>query len=182
MAIVPQRDISLGDYVSIAQLAEQQGCEVLWGAESNAFEIFSFLGVILSQTERMKVAPGIASIFTRTPAFMAMQAATWHAIAPQRSILGLGVSTRIIVGNWHGLAWDHPLARTEEYVMMLRQALRGERLMHDGAHFRAQHFRLAVEPPGDIPIYLAAVNSKMLHLAGAIADGVLLTWLPNRVG
>lgn len=56
-----------------------------------------------------------------------------------------------------------------EYVPLLRQGLRGERL---------RQFRLGVEPPGEVPIYLAAVNPKMLRLAGALADGVLLTWVP----
>ncbi|MDH3598481.1 MAG: LLM class flavin-dependent oxidoreductase [Candidatus Tectomicrobia bacterium] len=178
VALAPQQGIDMAHYIRMAQLAERQGYETLWGAESNGYELFSFLGVILSQTSRIKVAPGIASIFTRTPAFMTMSAASWHAIAPHRTLLGLGVSTRIIVGNWHGLTWDHPLARTAEYVEMLRQGLRGERLMHAGDHYHAQHFRLSVEPPGDVPIYLAAVNPKMLRLAGAIADGVLLTWVP----
>jgi probable F420-dependent oxidoreductase len=178
MALVPQRGISMPDYIAMAQLAERQGYDVLWGAESNGYELFSFLGVLLSHTQRIKVAPGIASIFTRTPALMAMSAATWHLIAPGRSLLGLGVSTRIIVGNWHGLTWDQPLGRTAEYVDMLRRALRGERLVYQGRFYASQQFRLGVEPPGEVPIYLAAVNAKMLRLAGAIADGVLLTWVP----
>lgn len=177
-ALIPQPGISMAEYVQLAQLAERQGYEVLWGAESNGYELFSFLGILLSQTSRIKMAPGIASIFTRTPAFMTMSAASWHAIAPNRTMLGLGVSTRIIVGNWHGLHWDHPLERTAEYVEMLRQGLRGERLMHQGDYYASQHFRLGVEAPGEVPIYLAAVNAKMLRLAGAIADGVLLTWVP----
>ena len=178
LALVPQRDISMPDYIAMARLAEQQGYEVIWGAESNGYELFSFLSVLLHQTHRIKAAPGIASMFTRTPALMAMSAATWHLIAPGRSLLGLGVSTRIIVGNWHGLTWDQPLGRTAEYVDMLRRALRGERLVHHGQFYTSQQFRLGVEPPGDVPIYLAAVNAKMLRLAGEIADGVLLTWVP----
>ncbi len=57
----------------------------------------SFLGVILSHTERINVAPGIASIFTRTPAFMSMSAASLHTVAPSRTILGVGVSTRLVL-------------------------------------------------------------------------------------
>lgn len=109
---------------------------------------------------------------------MAMSVASLHSIAPHRTILGLGVSTRIIVGDWHGLVWDSPLERTVEYCQMVRQALRGERLEHLGSHYRAQNFRLGVEAPGEVPLYLAAVNPKMLRLAGALADGVLLTWVP----
>ena len=178
LAVVPQRGIPMATYIHLAQLAEHQGYESLWVGEANGFEAFSFLAAIASQTTRIKVAPGIASIFTRTPAFMAMSAASLHAIAPQRLILGLGVSTRIIVGEWHGLVWDHPLERTTEYLAMLRQGLRGERLMSQGAYYRSRNFRLGVDAPGDVPVYLAAVNTKMLRLAGAFADGVLLTWVP----
>lgn len=178
LAVVPQRGIPMQTYVQLAQLAERHGYESLWAGEANGLEVFTFLGAILSQTARIKVAPGIASIFTRTPALMSMAVASLHTIAPNRTILGLGVSTRIIVGDWHGLDWDHPLERTTEYVHMLRQALRGERLTHHGTYYRSRHFRLGVEPPGEVPLYLAAVNPKMLRLAGAIADGVLLTWVP----
>jgi probable F420-dependent oxidoreductase len=178
LALVPQRGIPMAAYSQMAQLAERQGYESLWVGEANGLEVFTFLGAILSQTRRIKVAPGIASIFTRTPALMTMSAASLHAIAPRRMMLGLGVSTRIIVGDWHGLEWDHPLERVAEYFQILRQGLGGERLMHQGQYYRAWNFRLGVEAPGDVPLYLAAVNPSMLRLAGAIADGVLLTWVP----
>jgi probable F420-dependent oxidoreductase len=171
----------MAEYIQMAQLAERQGYESLWAGESNGFELFTFLGAILSHTRRLKVAPGIASIFTRTPALMTMSAASLHAIAPQRVMLGLGVSTRIIVGDWHGLVWDHPLERTAEYVYLLRQGLRGERLMHHGTYYRSQHFRLGVDAPGEVPLYLAAVNPTVLRLAGALADGVPLEAVPQVV-
>ena len=177
-AVVPQRGVAMADYIAMAQLAERQGYESLWAGEANGLEVFTFLGAILGQTTRLKVAPGIASIYTRTPALMALSAASLHLIAPQRTLLGLGVSTRIIVGDWHGLEWDYPLERIAEYVQMLRQCLRGDRLRHQGTYYRAQNFRLGVATPGEVPLYLAAVNPKMLRLAGAIADGVLLTWVP----
>lgn len=178
LAVVPQRGVTMAHYIEMAQCAERQGYDSLWVGESNGFEAFTFLGAILNHTECIKVAPGIASIFTRTPALMSMSAASLHAIAPSRIIVGLGVSTRIIVGDWHGLPWDHPLERVAEYVQLLRQGLRGERLTHQGTYYQARNFRLGVDAPGDVPLYLAAVNPKMLRLAGAIADGVLLTWIP----
>ena len=97
VALIPHRDITMADYIRLAQLAEQQGYDSIWAGESNGLELFTWLGVLLSHTSRIKVAPGIASIFTRTPALMTMAAATLHAIAPHRTVLGLGVSTRIIV-------------------------------------------------------------------------------------
>jgi probable F420-dependent oxidoreductase len=180
LAVVPQYGIPMEAYVRMTQLAERHGYESFWVGEANGLEVFTFLGAILAQTGRIKVAPGIASIFTRTPALMTMSVASLHAIAPGRTMLGLGVSTRIIVGDWHGLEWNHPLERVAEYVHMLRQALRGERLTYQGTYYRSRNFRLGGEPPGEVPLYLAAVNAKMLRLAGAIADGVLLTWVPPQ--
>ncbi len=178
VSLVPHPTMTISEYVQMAQLAEEQGYEQLWAGETNGLELFTFLGVLLSQTSRIKVGPGVASIFTRTPTFLTMQAATFHAIAPHRTILGLGVSTRIIVSDWHGVPWDHPLERTAEYVDMVRQGLRGERLTYEGRFYRSHNFRLSLPAPGAVPIYLAAVNTRMLRLAGAIADGVLLTWVP----
>jgi alkanesulfonate monooxygenase SsuD/methylene tetrahydromethanopterin reductase-like flavin-dependent oxidoreductase (luciferase family) len=109
VALIPHRDITMAEYIAIAQLAERYGYESLWAGESNGLDLFTFLGALLSQTTRVKVASAIASIFARTPALMTMLTASLHLIAPQRVMLGLGVSTRVIVGAWHGLEWDHPL-------------------------------------------------------------------------
>jgi hypothetical protein len=68
VAVVPQRGITMARHIEMAQDAERQGYESLWLGESNGFEAFTFLSAILSHTERISVAPGIASIFTRTPA------------------------------------------------------------------------------------------------------------------
>src|SRR5438105_3557468 len=78
VALIPHCDITMAEYIQIAQLAERQGYESLWAGESNGLELFTFLGALLSHTTRLKVAPGIASIFTRTPAFMAMSTASLH--------------------------------------------------------------------------------------------------------
>lgn len=166
VALIPHRDLTMADYIRLAQLAEQQGYESLWAGESHGLELFTWLGVLLSHTSRIKVAPGIASIFTRTPTLMTMAAATLHAIAPHRTILGLGVSTRIIVGQWHGLVWDQPLERTAEYLQVLRQGLRGERLMHQGTYYHAEQFRLGVEAPGREA--LQSISDRMVEALGVI--------------
>jgi alkanesulfonate monooxygenase SsuD/methylene tetrahydromethanopterin reductase-like flavin-dependent oxidoreductase (luciferase family) len=106
-----------------------------------------------------------------------MQAATLDLIAPGRVRLGLGVSTRNI-NSFHGVPWDFPVSRTREYVAILRRVLAGEKVTYDGRFYKPQGFQLSMEPPKQLPIYLAAVNPQMLQLAGEIADGVLLAWLP----
>jgi alkanesulfonate monooxygenase SsuD/methylene tetrahydromethanopterin reductase-like flavin-dependent oxidoreductase (luciferase family) len=108
-----------------------------------------------------------------------MQAATLALIAPGRARLGLGVSTRNI-NTFHGIPWDHPVSRTREYVTILRRVLAGERVTYEGRFYRPRGFQLSLTPPSHIPIYLAAVNPLMLQLAGELADGIMLAWLPAR--
>ena len=78
VALIPPRDIPMAEHVEIAQLAERYGYESLWAGESNGLELFTFLGALLSQTTRLKIAPGAASIFTHTPALLTMLTAILH--------------------------------------------------------------------------------------------------------
>jgi F420-dependent oxidoreductase-like protein len=94
--------------------------------------------------------------------------------------LGLGVSGPAVSEGWHGVRFNPALARTREYVEIVRTALRGERVDHQGAQFSVplagtghRPLRLSVRPPREVPIYLAAVGPKATELAGEIADGWL---------
>ena len=111
----------------------------------------------------------------------AMTAATLDTLSGGRFRLGLGVSGPQVSEGWHGVRFDKPLARTREYVAIVRQALRRETVRADGEFFTlplpdgpGKALKLTVHPVRDqIPIYLAAVGPKNLELAGEIADGWL---------
>lgn len=161
----------------IVHQAEERGFDSIWVGEAWGTETSTLASALLAQSRRIHVGTGIVSLYLRPPTLTAMQAATLDLIAPGRARLGLGVSTRNI-NTLHGLPWDYPVSRTREYVTILRQLLAGERVTYDGRFYRPRGFQLSRVPSRRIPLYLAAVNPEMLQLAGEIADGVLLAWLP----
>jgi alkanesulfonate monooxygenase SsuD/methylene tetrahydromethanopterin reductase-like flavin-dependent oxidoreductase (luciferase family) len=112
---------------------------------------------------------------------VAMAGATLQALHPDRDILlGVGISSPVVTGRWHGVPYgDRPLARTREHLTLVRSFLSGERVDHDGEFFSARGARLGVRLGERRPkLVLAALNPGMLRLAGELADGVLLNYLP----
>jgi len=90
----------------------------------------------------------------------------------------LGASSPIIVDEWHGREFTKPLTTTRDFIEIFRRAISGEKTSMETGTLRTRNFRLAIDPKADLPIWLAAINDRMLRLAGAIADGVFLTWCP----
>ncbi len=170
------------EMIALAQEAETRGYDTAWAAEASGADALMTLAVIAAHTSRLRVASGIVPIQTRTPIVLAMAATTLGHLAPGRVALGVGVSSPIIVGQWHGLPFRKPLAHMREAVQVLRLALSGERVNFEGEFHRIKNFRLSL-PSTPVRIYLGALGPKMLELAGEVADGVLLNWLaPETVG
>lgn len=166
------------DYVALVREAEQRGYDTAWTAEVSGQDAFTTMGLIAQSTTRLRVATGVVPIQTRTPLVLGMTAATLGHVAPGRIALGLGVSSPVIVGQWHGLSFGKPLGQMREAVQIIRQVLAGERVSFEGQHYNVRGFRLTLPPlPQPVRIYLGALGPRMLELAGEIADGVLLNWL-----
>src|SRR5262249_59293362 len=117
-------------------------------------------------------------VYTRTPSVMAAGVGSLAQLAPGRVVLGIGASSETIVDAWGGVPYERPLARMRESVTVLRQMLAGERVTFAGQTLRTKGFRLVSPPPRPVPIYLAALMPPMLELAGEIADGVILNFMP----
>ena len=128
-------------------------------------------------TSRIGLGTGVVPIYTRTPATMAMTAATLHEQSGGRLRLGLGVSHRAVVEGWHGQTIDKPVAEMREYVAILRAILAGEP-PPAGEKWQTSFALSGIGPYPDLPIYVAALSPAMLRLAGEVADGVML-WLCN---
>ncbi|GAA4790298.1 hypothetical protein GCM10023200_26510 [Actinomycetospora chlora] len=169
--------LSAGQYLDLARLAEDAGCTDVLVGEVAGPEVFAMLGMIAASTRRIRLGSGIVGVYPRTAVTTALGFTTLASLAPGRVLAGLGASSPIIVEQWHGLGFDAPRARLEEYVAALRTVFRGERTALDGAHVRSHGFRAAMAPV-DVPILVAAMNPRMLRLAGAIADVAFLTWTP----
>ena len=158
------------------------GYAVVWVAEAYGSDAPTVLAWVAAHTERVDIGSAILQIPGRSPAMTAMTAATLDTLSGGRFRLGLGVSGPQVSEGWHGVRFDRPLARTREYVDIVRMALRREKVRYDGQTYRlplpdgpGKALSLIVHPVRDrIPVYLAAVGPRNLELTGEIADG----WLP----
>jgi probable F420-dependent oxidoreductase len=170
-------DLSL----DVAREADALGCESVWVAEANAAEAMSLLGAISQAAPHVGLGTGVVALQLRTPPLHAMAAATLQQLAGDRPVyLGIGISSPAVAGQWHGAGYtDRPIAQMREFVTLLRECLAGDAVTFEGDFYTVKRFRLGVRL-GDVrpKIFVAALNEQMLRLAGSIADGVLLNYLP----
>jgi F420-dependent oxidoreductase-like protein len=165
------------ELIALAQEAERLGYDSAWAAEAWGTDAVSVLAWLAAVTTEIKIGSAIMQIPARTPAATAMTAATLDLMSGGRFLLGLGTSGPQVVEGWHGQEWGKPLARTREYVEIVRAALRREQLAYDGEHYRLGNppLKLMLRPlRAEIPIYLAAMSPKAVGQTAEIADG----WLP----
>ncbi|MGN6607838.1 MAG: LLM class F420-dependent oxidoreductase [Jatrophihabitans sp.] len=170
------------DTVTLVQEAERLGFACAWVAEAYGSDAVTALTWLAARTKRIDVGSAILQIPARTPTMTAMTAASLDMLSKGRFRLGVGVSGPQVSEGWHGVRFAKPLARTREYVDIVRLALRRERVRYDGETYRlplpdgpGKALFLQVHPRrADIPLYLAAIGPKNLELTGEIADG----WLP----
>jgi probable F420-dependent oxidoreductase len=169
----------LPEFPAIAREAEQRGYRAAWVGEASGSEAIVLSTLIATHTERLRIANGVIPVQTRTPIVYGQAAATLAHLAPGRFALGLGLSSEIIVGQWHGLPFSPSIQQMREAVQIIRMAAAGERVNFEGKFYRLKNFRLAIPAPAPPPrIYLAALGPRMCELAGEVADGVLLNWIP----
>ena len=169
------------DNLALAREADRLGYSVAWAAEAYGSDAATVLAWVAAQTQTMDVGSAVFQIPARSAAMTAMTAATLDTLSGGRFRLGLGVSGPQVSEGWHGVRFAHPLGRTQEYVDVVRMALRRETVRYDGRHITlplpdgpGKAMKLTVHPVRtDIPVYLAAVGPKNLELAGEIADGWL---------
>jgi len=167
--------------LDIARDADGLGYDSLWVAEANATEAMAMLGAISQVAPHVGLGTGVLALQLRTPPLHAMAAATLQQLAPDRDVyLGIGISSPAVAGQWHGAGYtDRPIAQVREFVTLLRECLSGEAVTFEGDFYTVKRFRLGVRLGERTPkIFIAALNEQMLRLAGGIADGVLLNYLP----
>jgi F420-dependent oxidoreductase-like protein len=176
------------ELVELAVEAEALGYDSAWTAEAWGTDAVTVLAFLAARTSTLKLGSGIMQIPARTPAMTAMTAATLDLVSGGRFLLGLGTSGPGVAEGWHGQEFGRPLARTREYVEIVRAALRREPLDHHGEYYDVPHgdhrpLKLMARPVrAEIPVYLAAVGPKNVALAAEIADGWLPIWLsPERL-
>ena len=162
--------------------AEKLGYDSIWTAEAYGSDCLTPLAWWGSHTERIKLGTGIVQMSARQPAATAMAAMTLDHLSGGRFILGLGVSGPQVVEGWYGMPFAKPLARTREYIGILRNIwARQGPVTNDGPHYPlplpdgtglGKPLKASIHPlREDIPIYLAAEGPKNIALAAEICDG-----------
>ena len=158
-----------------AVLAEELGYSCITMGEAWGEDAFTSLAQLAAVTSRIRIGTSIVPVFARSPANLAMTALNMDVMSEGRFFLGLGASGKLVIEDFHGEKFRKPVTRMREYIDILRKAMKGERLDHDGEFFQTQRFRIrfpAFRP--DLPIYIASLGAPSLRMTGELADG----WLP----
>ncbi len=151
----------------------------IWVPESWGKEAFSTLGAISQVTSNVKLGTSIINIYSRTPATIAMGAISIDKLSNSRMIIGLGASTAAIVENLHGLKFSDPLERMKEYIQSIRSLIHSqEKTSYSGNIVKINNFKILENTGTQIPIYIAAVNKKMINIGLKFADGLLFYLRP----
>lgn len=157
--------------------ADDCGYDSFWLPEAWERDAFTTLTDLAVRTKRIHLGTGIINVFSRSPALIAMSAATLDEISGGRFRLGLGTSGARVVEDFHGVTFEKPLTRLKEAIQIIRLLLAGEHVDFNGECFKLARFKLGFKPVrSDIPIYIAALTPKSLRQLGELADG----WLPTH--
>lgn len=164
---------------------DRLGFEHIWTAEAYGSDALTPLAWWGAATEHVRLGTAIIQMSARTPSATAMAAISMDHLSNGRFILGLGASGPQVVEGWYGQPYPRPLARTREYIDIVRRIFdRQEPLEFSGDHYAMPYpggtglgkpLKSTVHPlRNDIPIYLAAEGPKNVALSAEICDG----WLP----
>ena len=156
-------------------LADRLGFDSVYTTHLAGRDSLTLLMAYAAASERIRLGTGVVPIFSRTPATMAQTAATIDEYSNGRMVLGLGVSHKVTVENWHGQRIDKPVTQMREYLAAVRAILRGEE-PPDSDLFPTKFRFMGYGARAELPIYVAALSPNMIRLAAKTADGVML-WL-----
>lgn len=165
--------------------AERLGYDAVWCGEAYGADAVTPIAWVLARTTRIKAGTGIMQMSARTPACAAMTAMTLQALSGNRFLCGVGPSGPQVVEGWHGVPFGKPLARTREYIGIMRNILaREEPLQHQGEHYQIPYhgagatglgkpLKSIIHGDPSMKFYTASIMPAGLRLAGEIADGTL---------
>jgi len=164
------------DPLELAIAAEEWGYDSVWLGELWGRSSVVTLTEIASHTEAIGIGTAITNVYSRSPATLAMTAATLDDVAEGRFTLGLGTSTQKAIEDLHGMDFARPVRRAHEAIELLQCFTSGEsdRVRYDGEIFSVADF-----PPidADVPIYHAALGPANRRVVGRLCDG----WLPHNI-
>ena len=169
------------EMVELAQLAEANGFESVWVAETRMTrDGVAPCAAIAMGTSRIKIGTGIINVYTRGAVLIGVTFVGLDEISGGRIIMGLGAGSPLVLLP-QGVAFDRPLTRLRETIDVVQALLRGESVTFEGETIQVQGARLEIRPPREhIPLYLGVTGPRALELAGEKGDGVMLNaFLPT---
>jgi F420-dependent oxidoreductase-like protein len=185
LAVALRVSANAGVDMDLVWEAERLGYEAVWCGEAYGTDAVSPIAWVLAQTTKIKAGTSILQMPARTPACAAMTAMTLQALSGNRFLCGIGPSGPQVVEGWHGVPYGKPLARTREYIAIIRQILeRKAPLEFNGEHYQIPYrgpgatglgkpLRSIVHADPSLKIYTAAIAPAGLRTAGEVADGTL---------
>lgn len=174
---LPLRSMALHEQRGIVAELPGLGYTDAWSSEVNGADAFTPLAAAAQWTAGLRFGTAIAGMFTRGPALLAMEAAALAQLAPERFMLGIGVSSPVIVTGWNAAELARPYQRARDTLLFLRAALAGEKVTTRYDTFAVSGFSL--DPPPEHPpgLALAALRPGMLRLAASLAGAAITNWL-----
>jgi F420-dependent oxidoreductase-like protein len=185
LAVALRVSASAGIDMHLVREAERLGYEAVWCGEAYGTDAVSPVAWVLAQTDKIKAGTGILQMPARTPSCAAMTAMTLQALSGNRFLCGIGPSGPQVVEGWHGVPFGKPLARTREYIAVIRRILERKAPLE----FAGEHYQIPYKGPGatglgkplrsivhgdpSLKIYTAAIAPAGLRTAGEVADGTL---------
>jgi F420-dependent oxidoreductase-like protein len=172
-----KRGFDRRELIECVRAADACGYDSFWMPEAWERDAFTILTELAAHTHRIHLGTGIINVFSRSPALIAMSAATLDEISGGRFRLGLGTSGARVIEDFHGIKFHKPLTRLKETIQIIRLLLQGERVDFSGECFELRRFKLGFKPiRSDLAIYVAALTPRSLRQLGEVADG----WLPTH--
>ncbi|MFB6172253.1 MAG: LLM class flavin-dependent oxidoreductase [Haloarculaceae archaeon] len=169
-------NFGLAETVRFARLADEAGFHSVWKQEASGSNGLMALAAAARETDDVRLGSGVANVFSRTPTLLGMSAATLDRLSNGRAVLGVGVSSKPVVGTWHGQSFDRPLRRLREAIEVVRDVLDGGTVHYEGEIFEVGPYTMALDA-GDVPIYNGAMGPTNRRLTAEFCDG----WLPGFV-
>ena len=167
--------------LAMAHRLDRWGFGRVWLPENCVLDAFSIGGAIAASTD-LEVGTAIVPVYSRTPAVLAMSAATISRLGNGRPMhLGIGAGGQVTVERWHGVPFANTITTVADTVAILRQALGGEKTDYAGETRQSHGFRLTDGPPHGFRIHVGGMGPRMQALAAQVADGLIVTWLSPRV-
>ncbi|MFB6170759.1 MAG: LLM class flavin-dependent oxidoreductase [Haloarculaceae archaeon] len=161
--------------VDVARAAEAAGVDSLWKGEISGSNALMLLSAVATATEEIGLGTGVVNVYSRAPTLLGTSAATLDRLSDGRAMLGVGVSSPVMVEQWHCGSFERPLRRMRESIEIVRQVVAGGTVDYDGEVFDVGPYTSQVAAvDGEIPIFNAAMGETNRRLTGEFADG----WMP----